>query len=376
MSDKKRISFCNVLAVTNNFLTLCKQHNNMYKLLIRPLLFCFDPEKVHYFTFSALRVINKIPIVSFIFNSFYQFEDKRLEREVFGLKFKNPVGLAAGFDKDAKLYKELSNLGFGFIEIGTLTPKAQEGNPKKRLFRLQEDSGIINRMGFNNGGVLEAVERLKKNNGQVLIGGNIGKNKVTPNENATEDYVICFNALYDYVDYFVVNVSSPNTPGLRELQDREPLTKLLQTLQDLNNQKTVALSLSKGKPILLKIAPDLTNEQLLDIIAIVNDTKIAGVIATNTTLSREGLQSVNKTEAGGLSGKPLTKRSTEVIRFLAENSNKSFPIIGVGGIHSAEDAIEKLNAGASLVQLYTGFIYEGPQLIKEINKKILQLHLQ
>lgn len=339
----------------------------MYKLLIRPFLFCFDPEKVHYFTFSALRVINKIPIVSSIFNSFYQFEDKRLEREVFGLKFKNPVGLAAGFDKDAKLYKELSNLGFGFIEIGTLTPKAQDGNPKKRLFRLQEDSGIINRMGFNNGGILEAVERLKKNNGHVLIGGNIGKNKVTPNENATEDYVICFNALYDYVDYFVVNVSSPNTPGLRELQDREPLTKLLQTLQDLNTTKP------KQKPILLKIAPDLTNEQLLDIIAIVNDTKIAGVIATNTTLSREGLQSVNKIEAGGLSGKPLTKRSTEVIRFLAEKSNHAFPIIGVGGIHTAEDAIEKLNAGASLVQLYTGFIYEGPQLIKKINKKILQI---
>lgn len=339
----------------------------MYKLLIRPILFCFDPEKVHYFTFSALRIINKIPMVSSLFNSFYQFEDKRLEREVFGLKFKNPVGLAAGFDKDAKLYKELSNLGFGFVEIGTLTPKAQDGNPKKRLFRLQEDSGIINRMGFNNGGVLEAVERLKKNNGQVLIGGNIGKNKVTPNENATDDYVICFNDLYDYVDYFVVNVSSPNTPGLRELQDREPLTKLLQTLQDLNTTKP------KTKPILLKIAPDLTNDQLLDIIAIVNDTKIAGVIATNTTLSREGLQSVNKIEAGGLSGKPLTKRSTEVIRFLAENSNKSFPIIGVGGIHSAEDAIEKLNAGASLVQLYTGFIYEGPQLIKDINKKLLEL---
>lgn len=337
----------------------------MYKLLIRPLLFCFDPEKVHYFTFSALRVINKIPVVSSIFNSFYQFEDKRLEREVFGLKFKNPVGLAAGFDKDAKLYKELSNLGFGFIEIGTLTPKAQDGNPKKRLFRLQEDSGIINRMGFNNGGVLEAVERLKKNNGHVLIGGNIGKNKVTPNENATDDYVICFNTLYDYVDYFVVNVSSPNTPGLRELQDKEPLTKLLQTLQDLNTTKP------KQKPILLKIAPDLSNDQLLDIIAIVNDTKIAGVIATNTTLSREGLQSVNKIEAGGLSGKPLTKRSTEVIRFLAENSNQSFPIIGVGGIHTAEDAIEKLNAGASLVQLYTGFIYEGPQLIKDINRKLL-----
>lgn len=344
----------------------------LYKVFIRPILFCFDPEKVHYFTFSVLRFINRIPFVSKVFNSFYQFEDKRLEREVFGLKFKNPVGLAAGFDKDAKLYKELAQLGFGFIEIGTLTPKAQEGNPKKRLFRLLEDNGIINRMGFNNGGVLEAVERLKKNNGQVLIGGNIGKNKVTPNENATDDYVICFEALYDYVDYFVVNVSSPNTPNLRELQEKEPLTKLLQTLQDLNDQKAVTLSLSNGKPILLKIAPDLTDEQLVDIIDIVNETKIAGVIATNTTISRDGLTSENKVETGGLSGKPLTKRSTEVIKFLAEKSNHAFPIIGVGGIHSAEDALEKLNAGASLVQLYTGFIYEGPQLIKNINKKLLQ----
>jgi dihydroorotate dehydrogenase len=259
----------------------------------------------------------------------------------------------------------LSDFGFGFIEIGTLTPKPQDGNPKKRLFRLKSDSAIINRMGFNNGGVEAAILRLKENKG-VLIGGNIGKNKITPNENATDDYVICFEALYDYVDYFVVNVSSPNTPNLRELQEKEPLTKLLQTLQDLNNSKV------KVKPILLKIAPDLTNEQLVDIIAIVNETKIAGVIATNTTISRDGLTSENKVETGGLSGKPLTKRSTEVIRFLSEKSNKSFPIIGVGGIHTADDAIEKLNAGASLVQLYTGFIYEGPQLIKDINEKILR----
>jgi dihydroorotate dehydrogenase len=272
--------------------------------------------------------------------------------------------LAAGFDKDAKLYKELSNFGFGFIEIGTLTPKGQEGNPKKRLFRLKEDSAIINRMGFNNGGVLEAVERLKGNN-SVLIGGNIGKNKVTPNEEATSDYEICFDALYNHVDYFVVNVSSPNTPNLRALQDKEPLTHLLQTLQNKNSAKP------KQKPILLKIAPDLTNEQLQDIIDIVAETKIAGVIATNTTIARDGLQSANRAEMGGLSGKPLTKRSTEVIRFLSEKSNKAFPIIGVGGIHSAEDAIEKLEAGASLLQLYTGFIYEGPALVKAINKKIL-----
>lgn len=336
----------------------------MYKLFIRPILFCFDPEKVHYFTFSLIRAVSKIPGFPTLFKSLYEVNDKRLETEVFGLKFKNPVGLAAGFDKDAALYQELSNLGFGFIEIGTLTPKGQEGNPKKRLFRLKADSAIINRMGFNNGGVQEAVERLKKNKG-VLIGGNIGKNKLTPNEEATSDYEICFDALYDYVDYFVVNVSSPNTPNLRALQDKEPLTQLLQTLQNKN------LAKPKQKPVLLKIAPDLTDEQLLDIIDIVNETKIAGVIATNTTISREGLQSEAKIEMGGLSGKPLTKRSTEVIRFLSQKSNKSFPIIGVGGIHSAEDALEKLEAGASLIQLYTGFIYEGPALIKSINKAIL-----
>jgi dihydroorotate dehydrogenase len=336
----------------------------MYKLILRPLFFCFDPEKIHYFTFSAIRFLNKIPGFPSLFKALYEVNDPRLEREVFGIKFKNPVGLAAGFDKDAKLYQELSNFGFGFIEIGTLTPVGQDGNPKKRLFRLKEDNAIINRMGFNNGGVHEAVARLKKNKG-VLIGGNIGKNKVTPNAEAINDYEICFEALFPYVDYFVVNVSSPNTPNLRELQEKEPLKKLLQTLE--NNK----LQTTNHKPILLKIAPDLSDDQLIDIIEIVNETKIAGVIATNTTISREGLQSENKSEMGGLSGKPLAKRATEVIRFLAEKSNNSFPIIGVGGIHSAEDALEKLNAGASLVQLYTGFIYEGPALVKAINKKII-----
>jgi dihydroorotate dehydrogenase len=342
----------------------------MYKLLIRPVLFWFDPEEVHHFTFSLIRFLSKIPGFPALFRSMYNVSDKRLETEVFGIKFKNPVGLAAGFDKDAKLYQELSNFGFGFIEIGTLTPKPQEGNPKKRLFRLREDSAIINRMGFNNGGVRKAAERLRNNKG-VLIGGNIGKNKVTPNEDAVSDYEICFDELYDVVDYFVVNVSSPNTPNLRELQDKEPLTRLLQTLQNRNLSRNQG-SAAKPKPILLKIAPDLTNEQLLDIIDIVKETGIAGVIATNTTISRDRLQSENKNQNGGLSGKPLTKRSTEVIRFLSEKSGKAFPIIGVGGIHSAEDAIEKLEAGASLVQLYTGFIYEGPALVKSINKKILQ----
>ncbi len=337
----------------------------MYKQIIRPILFLFDPEKVHYFTFSLIRMVSKIPGIPSLFRLIYDVNDTRLETEVFGLKFKNPIGLAAGFDKDASLYKELSNFGFGFIEIGTLTPKAQEGNTKKRLFRLLNDSAIINRMGFNNGGVLLAIEKLKKNKG-VLIGGNIGKNKLTPNENAVDDYLVCFDALYDYVNYFVVNVSSPNTPNLRELQEKEPLKQLLQTLQNQNLTKPMQ------KPILLKIAPDLTDSQLLDIIEIVQETKIAGVIATNTTLSREGLQSENKKETGGMSGKPLKNRSTEVIRFLSEKSNKAFPIIGVGGIHSAEDAIEKLEAGASLIQLYTGFIYEGPALVKAINKKILE----
>lgn len=336
----------------------------MYRSIIRPLFFKFDPEKVHHFTFSMIKIMHKIPGVAGLIKSKYQINDVRLEREVFGLKFKNPVGLAAGLDKDAKIYNELDSFGFGFIEIGTITPKPQDGNPPKRLFRLKEDSGIINRMGFNNGGIELAVERLKKNKG-VLIGGNIGKNKATPNEEAVNDYLLCFDALFDYVDYFVVNVSSPNTPNLRALQDKEPLMELLSTLQTKNLEK------SNPKPILLKIAPDLTNEQLLDIIEIVDTTKIAGVIATNTTLSRDGLKSKNKNETGGLSGKPLTKRSTEVIRFLAQNSNKSFPIIGVGGIHTAADAIEKLDAGADLVQIYSGFIYEGPDLIKSINQAIL-----
>ena len=337
----------------------------MYKILIRPILFWFDPEKVHYFTFALIRALSKIPGCKTVFKTLYLVNDKRLETEVFGLKFPNPVGLAAGFDKDAKLYNELSNFGFGFIEIGTLTPVGQEGNPKKRLFRLKKDSAIINRMGFNNGGVQEAIERLKKNK-NVLIGGNIGKNKLTTNENALSDYQICFEALFDYVDYFVVNVSSPNTPNLRELQDKKPLTELLQTLQDQNLKK------QNSKPILLKIAPDLTNTQLLDIIDIVIETKIAGVIATNTTISRDGLQSKSKNEMGGLSGKPLTNRSTEVIRFLVQNSNKAFPVIGVGGIHSVQDALEKLEAGASLLQLYTGFIYEGPKLVKQINQALLK----
>jgi len=337
----------------------------MYKSIIRKTLFKFDPEEVHHFTFNLLKLLFKLPLAGSIAKSKFSIADKKLERELFGLTFKNPVGLAAGFDKNAMLFDEFANYGFGFVEIGTVTPKPQPGNPKKRIFRLIEDEAIINRMGFNNDGVKVVAERLRKRKTDIIIGGNIGKNKVTPNEKAVDDYLICFNELFDVVDYFVVNVSSPNTPDLRALQDKEPLTALLQTLQNENAKKALQ------KPILLKIAPDLTDDQLLDIIDIVKSTKIAGVIASNTTISREGLQSDKKGETGGLSGKPVRERSTEVIRFLAEKSNKAFPIIGVGGIHSAKDAQEKLDAGADLVQIYTGFIYEGPGLIKKINKSFL-----
>jgi dihydroorotate dehydrogenase len=342
----------------------------MYHSIIKPILFFFDPETIHHFSFAMIRWFSKIPGISFLIRKIYNVEHPKLERTVFGLTFKNPVGLAAGFDKDAKLYKELSNFGFGFIEIGTLTPKGQPGNPKKRLFRLIADEAIINRMGFNNEGVDAAVERLKKNS-NILIGGNIGKNKVTPNENAVDDYIYCFEALFQHVDYFVVNVSSPNTPNLRALQEKEPLTKLLSILKKRNDLK------GQPKPILLKIAPDLTDDQLLDIISIIDEVKIDGVIASNTTLSRANLKSKETLtkEAGGLSGKPVKNRSTEVIRFLNKKSNNSFPIIGVGGIHTPEDAIEKLEAGASLVQLYTGFIYEGPAAVRNINRAILKKSL-
>ena len=338
--------------------------------LIRSVLFLFDPEKVHYFTAAMLRIVLRIPGVNFLWRKYFVFEDKRLERHLFGLTFKNPVGLAAGFDKNANMYNELAQCGFGFIEIGTVTPLAQPGNDKPRLFRLKKDKAIINRMGFNNDGVDAAVLNLKKRKTKVIIGGNIGKNKMTENENAVDDYVLAFEGLHDYVDYFVVNVSSPNTPNLRALQEKEPLTALLSELKSRNKKKAVQ------RPILLKIAPDLTTEQLDDIIEIVLNTEIDGVIATNTTIQRDGLleseQSLAEIGAGGLSGKPLTKQSTEVIRYLHTQSKGKFPIIGVGGIHSPEDAIEKLEAGASLVQLYTGFIYEGPGLIKRINKALIQ----
>ncbi len=337
----------------------------MYNSLIKPLLFQFDPEKVHHFSFKSIKFLHKIPFLGQLIRKQFCVHSKSLEREVFGIKFPNPVGLAAGFDKDAKLINELNNFGFGFIEIGTLTPKPQAGNPKKRLFRLIEDEAIINRMGFNNEGVMAAVQRLKSK-GEIIIGGNIGKNKVTPNAEAIDDYAYAFEALFEVVDYFVVNVSSPNTPNLRELQDKKPLTNLLSHLKALNANK------SNPKPILLKIAPDLNNAQLTDIISIVEQTEIDGLIATNTTISRDGLQSKHKAEAGGLSGKPLTKRSTEAIKFIKEHQKAKFPVIAVGGIMTAQDALEKLDAGADLIQLYTGFVFHGPKLIKSINKAILK----
>ncbi len=341
----------------------------MYQL-IKPVLFQFSPEEIHHFVTSVLKTVNRIPGVAALQKKAFHVDDPRLEREVFGLKFKNPVGLGAGFDKNAAFVNEIANFGFGFIEIGTVTPLPQPGNEQPRTFRLPKDEGLINRMGFNNQGAEVAAGHLKhlKRNG-LIIGGNIGKNKNTPNEEAVSDYIKCFDTLFDVVDYFAINVSSPNTPGLRALQEKEPLKVILNTLQQRNLKNGIS------RPVLLKIAPDLTDQQLDDIIEIVKETGIAGIIATNTTIAREGLVSPVRltSETGGLSGKPLTKRSTEVIKYLVEKSGKAFPVIGVGGIHSAEDAIEKLNAGADLIQIYTGFIYQGPGLIKKINKALLKV---
>jgi len=337
----------------------------MYKALFRPLLFLLSPERAHDFTFGFLKSISSIPGVKELLNQIYSVEDPRLERKFLGLTFRNPVGLAAGLDKDARLVDELACLGFGFIEIGTLTPRAQPGNEKPRLFRLPADQGLINRMGFNNEGVEAAVRRLRNRKSKVIVGGNIGKNKITSNENAETDYVTCMETLYPFVDYFVINVSSPNTPGLRALQEKEPLRKLMQRV------KEVAKSKEKVKPVLLKIAPDLTEEQLADVVDILKITQTDGVIATNTTISRDGLETatdeVDRIGTGGLSGAPLRARATEVIRRLRNMMGPDYPIIGVGGIMSPEDAVEKLRAGANLVQVYTGFVYEGPGFIRRVN---------
>jgi len=346
----------------------------MYKIL-RFFLFKLDAEKAHHLTLRWMNIFIGLPLVKSILKWLYVVEDKKLERTVFGLRFKNPVGLAAGLDKNAACIDAFSAVGFGFIEIGTVTPLPQPGNDQPRLFRLIRDEAIINRMGFNNEGMEAVKENLLRSeiihqSAEIIIGGNIGKNKVTPNEQATDDYIKCFNTLYDVVDYFVVNVSSPNTPNLRALQEKEPLKELLFTLQNQNKYKP------KQKPILLKIAPDLTNEQLDDIIEIVQETELAGIVATNTTVSRAGLSTDSKyvasIGAGGLSGKPLTQRSTEVIRYIHQKSGGNIQMIAGGGIMTVEDAVEKLEAGASLVQLYTGFIYEGPALIHQINERLLK----
>ncbi len=346
----------------------------MYPLL-RAILFLFEPEKAHHFTFKMLILTRFIPGLPILLRKIYQVKHPGLKKNLFGITFENPVGLAAGLDKDAIAFNELGNLGFGFVEIGTVTPKAQTGNEKPRLFRLKKDHALINRMGFNNLGAQSAAIKLAKGkNKGLIIGGNIGKNKATPNEEAIKDYEYCFNELYPVVDYFVVNVSSPNTPNLRELQEKEPLKNLLQHLQGLNKEKI------SPKPILLKIAPDLSENQLDEIVEIVLETQIDGVIATNTTITREGLsyntKEIKQFGTGGLSGKPLAGKSTEVISYLKKKSRNGFPIIGVGGIHSPEDAIEKIKAGADLIQLYTGFVYEGPSLVKRINKELIKHYAQ
>jgi dihydroorotate dehydrogenase len=337
----------------------------LYKLILRPSFFLLDAETAHYFTLNLFKVLLKIPFAKAICKSIFTVENKSLNTTLFGIDFPNKVGLAAGFDKNAKYLHELACLGFGHIEIGTVTPLPQAGNDKPRLFRLQKDNAIINRMGFNNDGMMAVSTRLKDRPKGLIVGGNIGKNKITPNEEAVSDYIKCFNTLFDDVDYFTVNVSSPNTPGLRDLQDKEPLMQLLNELQHINNAKP------KRKPILLKIAPDLTDTQLDDIVTIVHETKIDGIIATNTTIVRAPLVTDAATVAamgvGGLSGKPLTTRATNVIAYLHQKSAGSFPIIGVGGIANGKDALDKIQSGATLVQVYTGFIYEGPALAKSIN---------
>ena len=343
----------------------------MYQSLIRPILFKFDPEKVHHFTFNLIKFFHKIPGFGALLRSIYVINDKRLEREVFGIKFSSPVGLAAGFDKNAVLYNELANFGFGFIEIGTVTPKGQEGNPKKRLFRLTQDEGIINRMGFNNEGLEAAITQLKSNKGKVVIGGNIGKNTSTNPKDYTKDYLECFNALHPYVDYFVLNVSCPNVSSHAKLNDKDYLEELIEAVKKTNYNFNIQ------KPILLKIAPDLNNGQLDEIIDLVFTTNLDGVIASNTSTSRDNLktsqQHLQEIGNGGLSGKPLEDKSTRVINYLHTKSKAAFPIVGVGGIHTANDALNKLKAGATLVQVYTGFIYAGPSLVKKINKSILNL---
>ena len=369
MSVKKNVKlFYKKPNYFNFFDYICKKINSMYKYIIRPFFFLFNPEKIHNFTMKVLRFYQIIRIFNPLFRLLYQKKDQKFEREVFGIKFPNPIGLAAGLDKDGEAIDMLGMLGFGFVEVGTVTPKPQPGNPKPRLFRLKRNQGLINRMGFNNSGVEELVKKLKQKYSTVIVGGNIGKNKVTPNENAVSDYIKDFQALHDYVDYIAINISSPNTPNLRELQNKEPLKQLLTALKEEDKK------FEKSKPILLKIAPDLTNSQLDDIVEIVLEVGIDGVIATNTTISREGIdyskEEIENFGNGGMSGKPLKDKSTEIIRYLHQKLGNKVPIIGVGGISNAQDVKEKLQAGASLVELFTSFIYNGPATVKKILKEL------
>ncbi|MFN4122231.1 MAG: quinone-dependent dihydroorotate dehydrogenase [Flavobacteriales bacterium] len=340
----------------------------MYKQLIRPIFFLFRPESAHHLSITLVKIAFAIPLIKTLVQRFYSISSPLLQVKKAGITFPNPVGLAAGFDKNAELINDFDAFGFGFIEVGTVTPMPQDGNAKPRMFRLKPDQALINRMGFNNHGVDAMVNRLKHRKTKITIGGNIGKNKVTANEQAHLDYLHCFDRLHPYVDYFVVNVSSPNTPGLRALQDKEPLTQLLKAIQS-ENQK-----LDKPKPILLKIAPDLSTEQINEIAEIVSECELNGVVATNTTIDRSRLKSSAElvNEQGGLSGKPLKHKSTEVISLLRKSLGDEKIIIGVGGVFTADDALEKIKAGADVVQVYTGFIYEGPAMVKNINKAYLQ----
>lgn len=342
----------------------------MYKQFIRPILFLIDPERIHHLIVNLMRFVALIPGLPYLLRQFYKVSSPKLETEFLGMKFSNPVGFAAGFDKNAEIYNPFSIFGFSFIEIGTVTPKPQPGNPKPRMFRLKADSALINRMGFNNKGVLYAVENIKKHPAKLILGGNIGKNSKTTNEDAVNDYQYTFEKLYDSVDYFVVNVSCPNISNLTKLQDKDSLELIINELLKIRQTKEIR------KPILLKISPDLNNNQLNDIISLYTDSLIDGVVATNTSVSREALNESKKRLSeignGGLSGAPLTNRSTEVIRYLSVKTNGKMPIIGVGGINTVEDALEKLDAGATLLQVYTGFIYNGPGFVKKINKAILK----
>ena len=337
----------------------------MYRLL-KIILFRLDPERAHYFTMWCFMALLKIPGIKWLMRSIFLVNRPELSKTVAGLSFLNPVGLAAGFDKNAHFLEPMAVLGFSHIEVGTVTPRPQPGNPKPRLFRLIQSRGLINRMGFNNDGVDAMAERLKKKRPQgLIVGANIGKNKDTPNENAVDDYLICFKTLYSLVDYFTVNVSSPNTPGLRELQDKEPLTRLLTSLQKEN---------ISNKPLFLKIAPDLTSTQLDEIVEIVIASQFTGIIATNTTIERQGLkeskEKIDAIGAGGLSGEPVLEKAVSVVKYVKEKSKGQLVIIGVGGIADADSAKKHFDAGADLVQLYTGLIYTGPGVVKKIAKGI------